>query len=435
MPALDEYQTLLHWVHESPAVKYGLSLAALCTVPLVFLAINERGQAAVLSERTKGCKKLGIKTASNLVNQFDQHVSSAAHRKDSSTARRRVQSLWIYPVKSCKGVELDQGTVIATGMEYDRQFTFAQLKETVSEGQVSQKWEFITQRQYPLLATVTTEIWVPDLTSDTYSPDTEQAQSNGIVILSFPRRQPGWYGAFVSWISAALGSNLQRRIYLPLNPSPSQIQKAGYSYEPVRIWKDTVTALNMGVHLVPELGLYLGMKNKLGLFRIDDANLREVYRNAPRKEEIGYQPITGFQDAYPLHLINLMSIRDVEDQMPNEKGLPRLSAERFRANIIFAGPEAYEEDTWKRIEIGAYEYDVSCRTARCKLPNVDQVTGERHSSEPDRTLRAFRSVDVGAGSNTGCLGMQMVPISQRSVVKVGDEISVLSTGEHVYIKQ
>jgi hypothetical protein len=55
-------------------------------------------------------------------------------------------------------------------------------------------------------------------------------------------------------------------------------------------------------HLVPsELGSYLGVKGQLGLFRTDDTELREVYRNAPRKEEIGYQPVTGFQDAVRYH--------------------------------------------------------------------------------------------------------------------------------------
>ena len=120
-------------------------------------------------------------------------------------------------------------------------------------------------------------------------------------------------------------------------------------------------------------------------------------------------------------MINLASIRDVESKMPKVKGAPRLSAMRFRANLIITGPEAYHEDTWRKIKIGYYEYDVSCRTARCKMPNVDQVTGERHAEEPDRTIRSFRQVDDGTGPNIGCLGVQMVPISKESALRVGDE--------------
>ncbi|RFU28288.1 hypothetical protein B7463_g8052, partial [Scytalidium lignicola] len=439
MYTFNDYQILLSWFRfrETPMAKYGVTLLALCAAPVVLLAIHERNQAVVRSKHTKGCKKLGIKAGSNLANQFDNQFPAGhgENSEDASRGRWRVQSLWIYPVKSCQGVELDQGMVIPIGMEYDRLFTFAQLRESVNEeDQASSKWAFITQREYALLATVKAEIWVPDQTSSAYDPCAEQVQSNGVIILSFPWRQPGWYGTLVSWAFSVIGSTAQKQFYIPLSPDPAQIQKAGYTHEQVRIWKDTMTALNMGMHIPQELSLYLGMKHKLGLFRIDDANLREVYRCAPRKEEIGYQPITGFQDAYPLHIISLASIRDVERQMSNAKGVPRLSAERFRANIILSGPDPYEEDTWKRIEIGAYEYDVSCRTARCKMPNVNQITGERHASEPDRTLRSFRSVDVGAGPNIGCLGMQMVPISQKSIMKVGDKINVLKTGNHVYIK-
>lgn len=69
------------------------------------------------------------------------------------------------------------------------------------------------------------------------------------------------------------------------------------------------------------------------------------------------------------------------------------------------------------------------------MPNVHHLTGDKHASEPDQTLRAFRSVDAGAGPNIGCLGMQMVPVSPSCAMRVGDKITVLSTGDHVYIKQ
>lgn len=190
---------------------------------------------------------------------------------------------------------------------------------------------------------------------------------------------------------------------------------------------------------------------------------------------------------YPLHLINLASIRDVERQMPAVKGAPRLSARRFRANIIskqalflhqkwfhksqklttsfptVTGPPAYTEDTWKTVKIGFYEYAVSCRTARCKLPNVNQTNGQKDlgykgaegkGEEPDGTLRRVRQVDEGA-KGYGVLGMQMCPLfsgagnqtgggsnwngagvnSKEGRIAVGDEIKVLEEGEHFYVRQ
>jgi uncharacterized protein YcbX len=130
-----------------------------------------------------------------------------------------------------------------------------------------------------------------------------------------------------------------------------------------------------------------------------------------------------------LHLVNLASIRAVERQLP--KGSPRLSAAHFRANLIITGPEAFHEDSWRRIKIGFYEYDVSCCTTLYKLPSVDPTTGEKRATEPDRTLRPTQAVGAGAGPNPGCLGMQMVPLSKESALRVGDEITVLSMAEHV----
>jgi len=76
----------------------------------------------------------------------------------------------------------------------------------------------------------------------------------------------------------------------------------------------------------------------------------------------------------------------------------------------------------------------------CKLPNIDQTTGERHPTEPDKTLRTQRNVDEGA-PKLGCLGMNLTPLFPRtdrpeameSVVEVGMAVQVLERGRHRYI--
>ncbi|RDW92124.1 hypothetical protein BP5796_01518 [Coleophoma crateriformis] len=434
-------QQLLSWLSSIPTSTYVLTILAICLPPIVALIFYEIEQARLLAEQPQGCRKLGLKITSNLENEFDKKFSEGRPPSTEETSAEwwRLKSLWIYPVKSCYGVELARGTVVATGMEYDRQFTFAQLKSpfpvaanTPDKEKAAHKWEFITQRQFPRLAKVKTEMWIPDQSVDTYKPDVEDVQSGGVIIVSFPYQEAGWRGTLAKWGGAVKGTEPRKTFRVPFDPSPAQIEKAGYTYEKMTIWKETVNALNVELEIPDELRYYLGISNKLGLFRIDNSQLREVHRNAPTKEQIGWQPVTGFQDAYPLHLINLASVRDVERQMPKTKDTPRLSAARFRANLIITGPPAYHEDTWRKIKIGFYEYDVSCRTTRCKLPNVDQVTAERHASEPDKTLRSFRNVDEGAGPNIGCLGMQMVPIAKDSALKVGDEIIVLEVVDEAF---
>ncbi len=240
------------------------------------------------------------------MNEFDKKFSEGRPPSTEETSAEwwRVKSLWIYPVKSCKGVELNRGNILATGMEYDRQFTFAQLKspfpvaaDTPDKEKAAHKWEFITQRQYPLLARVRTEMWVPDQSVEGYVPHAEDVESGGVVILSFPHQEPGWRGKLAQWGAAIKGTVPEKHFRIPFDPTPAQVEKAGYKYEEMTIWKDRVIALNMELEIPEELRYYLGISNKLGLFRVDNQALREVHRCAPKKEELGWQPVTGFQDA------------------------------------------------------------------------------------------------------------------------------------------
>lgn len=350
----------------------------------------------------------------------------------------------MYPVKSCKGVELDHGPIVSTGIQHDRQFSFAQLLSTfpVSSNPVqctnqTHIWTFITQRQRPQLARVRPEIWVPDLSSPTYSVKEPNVQSQGVLIVKFPR-----FDGFWGWVTSQLFRfgirGFERSFQVPFNPTLEQIQQYGYATEPMKIWKDSPESLKIASthpsennELFKELSRFLEISNTLALFRAAKDPNREVYRCAPRKEQLGYQSRVGFQDSFPLHMINLASVRDVGKRLV--KGSPRLSVLQFRPNILITGPKAYHEDGWKRIKIGEFEYFVCCRTARCQLPNVNQITGIKDKIEPNQTLRAFRAIDPGA-SPAACLGMQLVPALEHSIVRVGDVIEVLEVGDHLYLK-
>ena len=164
------------------------------------------------------------------------------------------------------------------------------------------------------------------------------------------------------------------------------------------------------------------------------------------KDGVGYE--VGFADAFSINLLGLPSVRATDNELPtgvDAKG--NLDARRFRANIYISGTaEAFEEDTWKKLTVGSRigrdkdglfeveaEYHVACRTARCKLPNVDPDTGIKDKNEPYTTLGKTRRVDKGADPNP-CLGMQMIPRFEMGIIRVGDEIEVLETGEHCYEK-
>lgn len=332
---------LLSTVAKFPIQALYITLLLICAPLVIALYVYQSNASKVRDEQPKGCRKLGIKTKSNLSNEFDKKFASGwpLSTNEAPTKSWRVQSLWIYPIKSCKGVELDHSDIITTGMKYDRQFTLAQLKNPApgaetSEKQTARTWEFITQRKFPKLTTVKVEIWVPDQSSESYDPNGDYVEGGGAVVIRFPYQQPGWRGKLEKLAAILWGSAPEKQFRVPFDPTPSQVQKAGYKYEKVIIWKDTVSALNLEVDVPTELQEYLGVSNKLSLIRVDNSALREVYRCAPKAVDLGYQPVTGFQDAYPLHIMNLASVRDLEGKLPKDKGVPSLSARRFRANII-----------------------------------------------------------------------------------------------------
>ncbi|CAD0023645.1 unnamed protein product [Aureobasidium pullulans] len=367
-----------------------------------------------------GCRRIGLIGRSNMSDQY-----SPKHNGENldSSAACKIKALFIYPVKSCKPVELEDSDVILTGLRYDRQFCFTQLKtEQVEkeEGDLSvnsewvHNWKFITQRNVPRLSQVDTQIWIPDSSLPTYSPKAEWVKSQGCVVCSFAFT-PEW-----SWNMSGLRTafsifkaklaqrdiKAEPRITFKLPIAPDEERSSKYTREVMKIWKDSPTAINITSEIPPEtlakLKYFLGVSNPIALFKADPLNHRKVFRNAPRIEEAGYQPGVGFADAT---ITNLPT--------------PHLNALRFRANI-------YHD--WKQIRSRNLSYHVSCRTTRCDLPNVDPVTGIKDRAEPYKTLKQTRGfVDKGAGAHP-VLGMQMVPLLEdaagKGEIRVGEEMEV-----------
>ena len=384
-----------------------------------------------------GCRKLGLKRGSNLEDEHLTQESDDSQNVKLEESRRhiKVKSLWIYPVKGCQGIELHESDFVTTGLKYDRQFSIARLhtpRTDASNPDVKPKpeWRFITQREAALMSQIRTELWLPDRLAAGYDPSSTYVSSGGAIIITFPHPCSRVSGFLRKLTCKILGTKPVKSAIFPFAPTEAQIEETKYTVEPFKIWKDTPQALNMGVHLPTELKKYLGLKDQLTLFRV--TNLREVYRCAPRKETLGWQPTTGFADAYPVNLLGIASVHALSAMQPPLSAT--LSAKRFRPNIIVEGAAAFDEDEWTKIRIGKNEFFVVCRCVRCKVPNVDLVTGIRDINQPYRTLTSKREIDRGA-KGLGCLGMQMVAARQEGNLRVGDAVEVLETGDHEYIKQ
>ncbi|XP_060896884.1 molybdenum cofactor sulfurase isoform X1 [Labrus mixtus] len=69
---------------------------------------------------------------------------------------------------------------------------------------------------------------------------------------------------------------------------------------------------------------------------------------------------------------------------------------RFRANLVIAGVEPFEEDNWSHLIIGNTRFVVTGLCGRCHMVGVDQETGTR-TKEPLMSLSAFRTGKVTFG--------------------------------------
>ncbi|PHH65336.1 hypothetical protein CDD81_2748 [Ophiocordyceps australis] len=366
-----------------------------------------------------------------------QHRSNThAPRPDR---RGSIQSLFVYPIKSCRGVELAQATVLPNGLEHDRLFAFAQLKPPpaarLASSDAHHGWEVLTQRAVPLMANIKVDLWLPDASKS--SRQLGKPDDHGFVVVRFPHAHSGLHG-LVQSLAAKLSRGPtavpEKSFILPLDfPSKAQVAARAYQYATVKIWSSSPSALNMEADLPPQLARYLGVKHRLGLFRVHPDHTRQVLVCPPHEHHVGYQPHINFQDAHPLHLLSITSVHHLESKIQTDKSLHHLDVRRFRANIILSGIEAYDEDDWKVVQFGLE------RHIGKNLFHVACPTGTRHGSEPDRALRKFRNIDEGA-PKMGCLGMQLCPIFARdqqqssdraqALLQVGMEVNVLQRGPH-----
>src|SRR5690606_1253327 len=82
-------------------------------------------------------------------------------------------------------------------------------------------------------------------------------------------------------------------------------------------------------------------------------------------------------------------------------------------------------DTWKVIRIGSVIFDVVKPCSRCIFTTISPEKGQKHpSGEPLSTLQSFRTAQDNGDVD---FGQNLIPRSS-GVVRVGDEVEVLSTG-------
>jgi uncharacterized protein len=273
----------------------------------------------------------------------------------------QVTGLYIYPVKSCAGVQVSNWAITGYGFRHDREFLV-----------VDERWNFLTQRTHPKLALVQT---FPE-------PDLLRLKAPNLPEMSFP-----WFG-----------SRADQRVD---------------SRRTVAIWKDQVEADDCGEEIAEWFSAHLGCKARL-------VRMGKRYRRPIRSEKIpalhqealGTREV-GFADAYPFLIISEASLTDLNHRLPQP-----IPMNRFRPNIVVGGAlVSYAEDRWQSVDIGPLRFRHGAPCIRCVVTTTDQITLER-SPEPLKTLATYRR-----SSNGGVhFGMNFFCESSTGTIGVGDVI-------------
>lgn len=112
-----------------------------------------------------------------------------------------------------------------------------------------------------------------------------------------------------------------------------------------------------------------------------------------------------------LHFVNLATVREVAETV----GKP-LDPLRFRANVYFDGPFAWDERKWlgQVLKMGGSRLRVIKETERCEATNVNPETAERDTAIPPTLQRTYNHPFLGFYAE----------VIEPGEVRSGDEIVV-----------
>ncbi|XP_018680069.2 uncharacterized protein LOC103998057 isoform X1 [Musa acuminata AAA Group] len=248
-------------------------------------------------------------------------------------ASATVATIFVYPIKSCRGISVPRACITSTGLRWDRQWLV-----------VNSKGRAYTQRVEQTLALV--EIELP---TDAFREDWEPNDISYMVIKA-PQMEP---------------------LKIPLNREHAAI-------DDISVWEWSGSALDEGNEAFEWFTKYLGKPSRLVRFN----TVSEIRAVDPDYAQ-GYK--TAFSDEFPFLLASQGSFNSVNELLEEP-----LSVNRFRANIIVDGCDPFSEDLWKEIKINKLTFCGVKLCARCKVPTINQENGSV-GNEPTQTLMKFRS--------------------------------------------
>ncbi|XP_067845060.1 mitochondrial amidoxime-reducing component 1 [Heptranchias perlo] len=296
------------------------------------------------------------------------HAFRRGHSDPELVKVAEVSRLFIYPVKSCKGIALTEVEVVDLGMKKgplrDRNWLI-----------VDENWHMITGRVEPTLVLVTI------------------SNENGYLCLNAPEME---------------------ELRVPLKLPASNLVKM------CRVWGCDIEGRDCGDEAAHWISTYLKNSKAFRLVCYEPSmKPRYPKEKAPLFRD---KDKTVYNDTSSCMMMSEATVEDF-----NTKLEKKVKMENFRPVIVVKDCKPYAEDTWKGIQIGTAKlYRTMCCT-RCIFTTVDPDTGIIDRKEPLETLKRHRQCDPAEkhiyksvpvfGSHYG--------IDKQGMIRVGDPVYMI----------
>ena len=242
-----------------------------------------------------------------------------------------ITGLYVYPVKSLKGIALNQAQLTPHGFSNDRRWMV-----------VRSNGRFVTQRDLPRLALIHTAL-----------------DESGVT----------------------LSLEAHGSVTIPFNTSGG---------DPVQteVWGTPCEAVDEGEEVSRWLTAALESRDALKLVHMQPGFVRP--QGKPR--ELGRETSTLFADAAPFLVAGEASLEALNREL-GSRGLAPVPMNRFRPNIVVKGTQPFEEHRLAGMASSAYSLKFCHPCERCVVTTIDQHTAEKDPGwQPFKTLREINPV-------------------------------------------
>lgn len=302
----------------------------------------------------------------------------------------KVQQLYIYPVKSLRGIPVSSAEVVDTGLKHDRTFMLMKVEEAGNEGK-PRKLKNMHITFFPQMSLFKTAM-AP-------LPSGEDDEGHEAFTVEYSGPEDSLPTKTISIPLVPETGGLET-VDVEMHSSPTKAYDMGKEYSAwfTEQFGFEVILAYIGSRRRPVLGSFLPSQGDGAVQKASRFLSSYLPTALTGKKETG---IT-FADCAMFLVVTEESLKNASSRLP--EGV-EMDIKKFRPNIVISGAgEPWVEDYWGGISIdsakdGEVDIPLTANCIRCTSINIDYSTGKPGLGEDGKMLKklmADRRVDKGA---------------------------------------